>query len=113
MTDPSNVSRAETWRARGGYFTWSPPREEAGPVRVFHVELGHPDAPVLALVHGFPTCSIDWFEVAELLSARYRVCMLDFPGYGFSDKPRGWSYSLGRDAELLDAAQLSAQRAPR
>jgi pimeloyl-ACP methyl ester carboxylesterase len=29
------------------------------------------------------------------------VCALDFPGYGFSDKPRGWGYSLARDAELL------------
>jgi pimeloyl-ACP methyl ester carboxylesterase len=57
---------------------------------------------VLSLVHGFPTCSIDWFEVAEQLSARFRVCALDFPGYGFSDKPRGWGYSLRRDAELLD-----------
>jgi pimeloyl-ACP methyl ester carboxylesterase len=40
--------------------------------------------------------------VAERLSARFRVCVLDFPGYGFSDKPRGWGYSLQRDAELLD-----------
>jgi pimeloyl-ACP methyl ester carboxylesterase len=30
------------------------------------------------------------------------VCLLDFPGYGFSDKPRGWGYSLERDAALLD-----------
>ncbi len=66
------------------------------------MELGDADAPVLALVHGFPTCSIDWLEVAERLCAQYRVCMLDFPGFGFSDKPRGWGYSLRRDAELLD-----------
>jgi pimeloyl-ACP methyl ester carboxylesterase len=95
-------SRAESWRARGSLFSWSPVSEDAEPVRVFHVELGDADAPVLALVHGFPTCSIDWFEAAELLSAHYRVCLLDFPGYGFSDKPRGWGYSLRRDAELLD-----------
>ena len=37
-----------------------------------------------------------------LLQERFRVCTLDFPGYGFSDKPKGWGYSLGRDAELLD-----------
>jgi pimeloyl-ACP methyl ester carboxylesterase len=71
-------------------------------VDVFHVEIGDADSPVVALVHGFPTCSIDWFEVAERLSPRYRVCMLDFPGFGYSDKPRGWGYSLPRDAELLD-----------
>ncbi|HEY4451773.1 MAG TPA: alpha/beta hydrolase [Solirubrobacteraceae bacterium] len=96
------VSRADSWRARGAYFSWRPAQEEAPAVQVFHVEMGDPGAPVLALVHGFPTCSIDWFEAAELLSTRYRVCALDFPGYGFSDKPRGWGYGLRRDAELLD-----------
>jgi len=100
MTDPA--SRAQAWRARGAHFTWSPASGEATPVQVFHVELGEPDAPVLSLVHGFPTCSVDWFEVAERLSERFRVCLVDFPGYGFSDKPRGWGYSLARDAELLD-----------
>jgi pimeloyl-ACP methyl ester carboxylesterase len=101
MSDPT-VSRADSWRARGAHFSWRPAHEDAAAVQIFHVELGEPDAPVLALVHGFPTSSIDWFEVAERLSTRFRVCMLDFPGYGFSEKPRGWGYSLGRDAELLD-----------
>jgi pimeloyl-ACP methyl ester carboxylesterase len=97
------ASRADAWRARGAHFSWSPPGDDPAPsVQVFHVELGDPAARVVALVHGFPTCSIDWFEVAERLSTRYRVCALDFPGYGFSDKPRGWGYSLRRDAELLD-----------
>ena len=98
----SESARAEDWRSKGGYLEWAPADGQAAPVQVFHVELGDPAAPVLALVHGFPTCSIDWFEVAERLSARFRVCLVDFPGYGFSDKPRGWGYSLGRDAELLD-----------
>ena len=95
-------SRAEAWRARGAYFSWSPAGESAPPLNVFHLELGDADAPVMALVHGFPTSSIDWLEVAEQLSERYRVCLLDFPGFGFSEKPRGWGYSLRRDAELLD-----------
>jgi pimeloyl-ACP methyl ester carboxylesterase len=98
----SGGSRADAWLAQGSHFTWSPSAEDAAPVEIFHVELGEQGAPVLALVHGFPTSSIDWFEVAEQLSARYRVCALDFPGYGFSGKPRGWGYSLRRDAELLD-----------
>ncbi len=95
-------SRAGEWHARGATFTWRPAGGGAEAVEIFHVELGDPAAPILSLVHGFPTCSIDWFEVAERLSDRYRVCMLDFPGFGFSDKPHGWGYSLRRDAELLD-----------
>jgi pimeloyl-ACP methyl ester carboxylesterase len=102
MADPATSTRADAWRNRGAHFSWSSARERTASVRIFHGEFGDPDAPVLALVHGFPTCSIDWFEVAERLSARFRVCALDFPGYGFSDKPRGWGYSLSRDAELLD-----------
>lgn len=94
--------RADEWLSRGSRFSWSPAEGDAEAVEVFHVELGDPDAPVLALVHGFPTCSVDWFSVAELLSSQFRVCALDFPGYGFSSKPRGWGYSLRRDAELLD-----------
>ncbi len=71
-------------------------------MRVFHVEMGDPGAPVLLLVHGWPTSSLDWCEVAGQLSTRFLVCALDFPGYGFSDKPSGWGYSLTRDQELIE-----------
>jgi pimeloyl-ACP methyl ester carboxylesterase len=64
--------------------------------------MGDPAAPVLLLIHGWPTSSIDWFGVAGPLSTGYRVCALDFPGYGFSDKPQGWGYSLRRDEELIE-----------
>ena len=30
------------------------------------------------------------------------MCVLDFPGFGFSDKPQGESYTLGRDCELVE-----------
>lgn len=95
-------TRADDWRGRGGHFSWRPAAEAASSVDIFHVELGDPDAQVLLLIHGWPTSSIDWFEVAGQLSARFRVCVLDFPGYGFSDKPPGWGYSLTRDEELIE-----------
>jgi pimeloyl-ACP methyl ester carboxylesterase len=97
-----DMARAEDWRNRGGYFSWRPAARDAAPVEIFHVELGDPGAPVLLLIHGWPTSSIDWFSVAGPLSARFRVCALDFPGYGFSDKPQGWGYSLARDEELIE-----------
>lgn len=95
-------ARADEWRSRGTLFSWKPAGGSATAVDVFHVELGDPGTPVLLLVHGWPTSSIDWLDVASQLSTRFRVCALDFPGYGFSDKPRGWGYSLERDAELLE-----------
>jgi pimeloyl-ACP methyl ester carboxylesterase len=97
-----NTPRADDWRSRGRHFAWRPAEEDASPVEIFHVEMGDPGAPVLLLIHGWPTSSIDWFEVAGQLSATFRVCALDFPGYGFSDKPQGWGYSLRRDEELIE-----------
>jgi pimeloyl-ACP methyl ester carboxylesterase len=96
-----NVPRADEWRGRGTYFSWRPDAGAAA-VNIFHLEIGDPHAPVLLLIHGWPTSSIDWFAVAGPLSAKFRVCALDFPGYGFSDKPLGWGYSLNRDEELLE-----------
>lgn len=97
------TGRAQTWFESGDWFEWLPsePGDRTEPLRIFHAERGDPEAPVLLLVHGFPTSSIDWFEVVEPLSERNRVCLVDFPGYGFSDKPTDYPYSLGRDAELL------------
>ena len=57
---------------------------------------------MLLLVHGWPTSSIDWSGVAGPLSERFRVCALDFPGYGFSGKPRAGATASVRDAELLE-----------
>jgi pimeloyl-ACP methyl ester carboxylesterase len=96
------MPRADEWRSRGSYFSWQPADGSAPALDIFHVEMGDAEAPVLLLVHGWPTCSIDWFGVASLLSERFRVCALDFPGYGFSDKPVGWGYSLQRDEELIE-----------
>jgi pimeloyl-ACP methyl ester carboxylesterase len=97
-----NAPRADEWRGRGERFSWRPAGGGASPVEIFHVEIGDPEAPVLLLIHGWPTSSFDWSGAAGQLSARFRVCALDFPGYGFSDKPQGWGYSLARDAELIE-----------
>lgn len=90
----SEQPRAEQWRERGQTSTWRG-------IEIFHVEAGDPDAPLLALVHGFPTCSVDWFDTLDAFAERYRVTAVDFPGYGFSAKPKDWPYSLTLDAELL------------
>jgi pimeloyl-ACP methyl ester carboxylesterase len=96
--------RAGEWLQRGSFFEWTlgAGAGERAPLKIFHAEFGDPAADALLMVHGFPTSSIDWFDVVETLSREYRVCLLDFPGYGFSDKPRGAQYGLTRDAELLE-----------
>ena len=95
--------RARQWLAAGGHFDWVPsqPLRDGNGLSIFHAEFGDPDAPLLALVHGFPTSSIDWFDIVGHLAADYRVVVLDLPGFGFSDKPKGERYTLSRDAELV------------
>ena len=97
------AQRAEHWLQAGNHFSWTPsePLQHADSLNIFHAEFGDPEAPLLLMVHGFPTSSIDWCDVAGDLSATHRVCVLDLPGFGFSDKPAGESYTLRRDSELL------------
>lgn len=69
---------------------------------MFSRRCGTAGAPALVLVHGFPTSSIDYFALAGELSADFDIYLLDFPGYGLSDKPRApYVYSLYDDARLL------------
>lgn len=93
-------ARAQQWLEAGSYFDWVP-SEPTSKLNIFHVEFGDPEAPMLLMVHGFPTSSIDWQDVAGDLSASHRVCMVDLPGFGFSDKPKGENFTVQRDSELL------------
>lgn len=71
-------------------------------VAVFSRRCGTPGAPALVLVHGFPTSSIDYFALVGELGADFDIFLLDFPGYGLSDKPpEPYVYSLYDDARLL------------
>jgi pimeloyl-ACP methyl ester carboxylesterase len=60
--------------------------------RLFVTEAGQ-GPPVLAL-HAFPTASYDYCRLAPLLASRFRLIFSDYPGFGFSDKPRHYPYSL-------------------
>ncbi len=93
------------WKASGKYFAWqSTLAENQGKpaVQIFYRCSGDETKPAMLMVHGFPTSSFDFRLLAQELKGDYRICMLDFPGYGFSDKPSaGYRYSLTDDAKLL------------
>lgn len=68
----------------------------------------------LVLIHGFPTASWDWHLLWPALAERFdRVVAADMIGYGFSDKPRGYAYSIFDQADLHEAllAQLGIDEA--
>ncbi|HYF66333.1 MAG TPA: alpha/beta fold hydrolase, partial [Herpetosiphonaceae bacterium] len=47
--------------------------------------------------------SFDFSQVAALLAGRYRLILFDYPGFGFSAKPRAGTYSLERYADAAQA----------
>lgn len=50
--------------------------------------------PALLLLHGFPTSSWDWARAWPRLQARHTLLALDMLGFGRSDKPRDFPYSV-------------------
>lgn len=94
----------DEWRSGGTELSWtSTTAANAGAeVTVFTRRSGTPGAPALVCVHGFPTASIDFLALTRELGADFDIYLLDFPGYGLSDKPTApYVYSLYYDARLL------------
>src|ERR1700710_408370 len=71
---------------------------------VFFREAGTRDAPVVVLLHGFPTSSHMFRNLIPALADRYHVIAPDYPGYGQSDMPdrTEFAYTFDRFAELVD-----------
>jgi pimeloyl-ACP methyl ester carboxylesterase len=73
-------------------------RIEAEGVRVFYREAGPPDAPVVLLLHGFPTSSFQYRELIPRLADRYRIIAPDLPGFGFTEVSATLHYRYTFDA---------------
>ncbi len=57
---------------------------EADGINVFYREAGPANAPVVLLLHGFPTSSFQYRELIPCLADRYHVIAPDLPGFGFT-----------------------------
>jgi pimeloyl-ACP methyl ester carboxylesterase len=83
-------------------------------IDIFYREAGPRDAPVVLLLHGFPTSSHMFRNLIPALADRYHVIAPDYPGFGQSAAPdhREFAYSFARYAELVDGllGQLGATR---
>lgn len=56
-------------------------------LNIFYREAGAKNAPVLLLLHGYPTSSHMFRNLIPILSKKYRVIAPDLPGFGLSDAP--------------------------
>jgi pimeloyl-ACP methyl ester carboxylesterase len=68
-------------------------------IRLYCLEAGPVDGPLVLLLHGFPELAYSWrHQVAGLGRAGFHVVAPDLPGYGRSDKP-----DVTYDCEWIDA----------
>ncbi len=83
-------------------------------VTVLYREAGPADAPVLLLLHGFPTSSFMFRELIPRLADRYHVIAPDLPGFGFTVVPAARNYKCSFEslAQTIGAfvEALSLQR---
>ena len=86
---------------------------QADGVEIFYRSAGSPSAPVILLLHGFPSSSHMFRNLIPLLSTKYHVIAPDLPGYGFTVVPAERKYqfsfaSLTRTVEaFVDALKIS------
>lgn len=84
-------------------------------VRVFYRETipDQPDTgPPLLLLHGFPSASHQFRRLMDALGSRHRLIAPDYPGFGHTETPVGFTYSFDRLTDVLEGfvTQLGLRR---
>lgn len=84
---------AKAWEQTGSYMT-------IGDHRIFYHDVG--EGPVILLLHGHPSSSLDWKDVVPTLKEKARVISFDHLGWGLSDKPIRFGYTLMQLADITE-----------
>src|SRR5579859_6172629 len=106
-TPRASSKRAPSSQGIGGFSVprTSIHRVAADGVGVFYRAAGELSAPVVLLLHGFPTSSFMFRELIPRLASDYRVIAPDLPGFGFTEVPseRNYVYSFDQLALTIEA----------
>src|SRR5689334_6436402 len=72
-------------------------------LNIFYREAGPANAPVILLLHGFPSSSRMFDTLMPLLADRYHLIAPDYPGFGNSEAPSAekFTYSFDAIAEIV------------
>ena len=81
------------WKDRGQYFNY-----KGRPI--FYREAGGGET--VLLIHGFPTASWDWHRIWEKMAGKYHLIAPDMIGFGFSAKPKNYTYTIMDQADLME-----------
>jgi pimeloyl-ACP methyl ester carboxylesterase len=71
-------------------------------VRVFYRAAGPVDAPTLLLLHGFPSASHQYRRLIDALGDDYRLVAPDYPGFGHTQAPDGFTYSFDALTDVIE-----------
>lgn len=82
----------QEWESEGKYL-------KVNGHKVFVIDKGNSEK-TIAVLHGFPSCSYDYYAVLPIWAKQYRVIIHDHLGFGLSDKPQNYSYSLIEQADM-------------
>lgn len=106
----------QDWFSKGNYFGYNGHK-------LFYVyeklDEDTRENPVVVLMHGFPTSSYDYLRIwnqfineeetlnqLEFKPRRNSILTFDYLGYGFSDKPANYSYSIFDMADMVEKLVL-------
>ena len=71
-------------------------------MKVHFQEFGDRAAPPVILIHGFTASTHSWHGSApRIADAGFRVIAVDLIGFGFSDKPRHFEYTIDAQARMI------------
>jgi pimeloyl-ACP methyl ester carboxylesterase len=71
-------------------------------VCVHYQEFGDASKPSLVLIHGYTASLYVWHKVAPLLAdAGFHVIAVDLVGFGYTSKPRWFSYTIDAQARMV------------
>ena len=77
---------------------------EVNGLQIFYRETGPTEAPVILLLHGFPSSSRMFNPLLTRLGDRHRLIAPDYPGFGHSSSPdaRSFAYTFDHLATVID-----------
>ena len=70
--------------------------------RLHYQEFGDPTNPTLLLIHGYTASLFVWHKVAPMLAdSGFHVVAVDLVGFGYSEKPKWFDYSISSQARIV------------